>query len=159
MIYVGFDVGAKAGIATLTDTAATVIPTPPTERGLWEVVSGLTNRAEQRDVCVVIEQVGGYVAGNKGQAGMGPSMFAFGMSYGRLRMALLAAGLPFAVVTPQTWQRGLKISRRKDEDKYKFKVRLADTARRLFPDIKFSNDLADALLIADYARTRYPRGL
>ncbi len=157
MIFVGIDPGEKGGFAVMDGVVLTVTPMPPTERHLWAWFVALGKRPEPK--VAVIEQVGGYVSRDKGVSGMGPSMFTFGMSYGRLRMCLVAAGIPFATVTPQVWQRDLGTTKYPDETKAEFKRRLVDRARELFPKTKFTLATSDAALIARYAHRLYPRGL
>jgi hypothetical protein len=97
----------------------------------------------------VIEKVGGYI----GKPQPGSAMFKFGMSYGGLRMALIAAGISFLEVTPQQWQKTLGVStKKKNETKGKFKNRLKALAQQIFPSVKVTLATADALLLAEYAR-------
>ena len=80
-------------------------------------------------------------------------MFKFGMSYGGLRMALVAAGIPFTAVTPQKWQKALGIPHReRTESKTQWKQRLKRKAEQLFPNHKLTLAISDALLIAHYCR-------
>lgn len=80
------------------------------------------------------------------------SSFKFGQSYGFLRGVLVAHRIPFHEVRPNAWQKTLgclsggkkKVTRQK--------------AQQLFPDPlpddqRITNQTADALLIAEYART------
>lgn len=97
----------------------------------------------------VLEQVGGYV----GQGQPGSAMFSFGAAYGHMEMALAAAGIPYETVQPARWQKGLKIpGRKKDEGKTAWKNRLKARAQMLFPRVKVTLAVADALLIAEYCR-------
>jgi hypothetical protein len=156
-LFVGIDPGEKGGMAVLSGRDLTVTPMPLTERALWAWFLALRDRQEQ--VTAVLEQVGGYVSGDKGVSGMGPSMFTFGMSYGRLRMCLVAAAVPFVTVTPQKWQRDLGTTKYPDETKADFKRRLAERARELFPGVKLTLATADAVLIARYGQRVHPRGI
>lgn len=85
------------------------------------------------------------------------TMFAFGENFGRCKGALRALKIPFELITPQTWQKGLGLPKcAKDEDKKAFKVRhkklLYQKAKDLFPAQATSQDKADALLILNYIR-------
>jgi len=81
------------------------------------------------------------------------STFKFGRGYGFLRGCLVALGIPFEDVTPQTWMRALNVPpRRKNETKAQFKQRLRGVAQQLFPSEKITLATADALLIAEYCR-------
>lgn len=74
------------------------------------------------------------------------SMFTFGMGYGALRMAVLASGIPFEGVTPQAWMKGLGCLTGGD------KTVTRARAQTLFPELKVTDQIADALLIAEFAR-------
>jgi hypothetical protein len=136
---------------------------PATERDLWDWLKdfgpgplktvaegfGLRSPAGSPDSFAVLEKVGGYV----GEAQPGSAAFKFGMSYGALRMALTAAGIPFDEVTPQRWQKTLGVTpREKGEPKSSFKARLKTKAQSLFPRTSITLKTADALLLAEYCR-------
>jgi crossover junction endodeoxyribonuclease RuvC len=74
------------------------------------------------------------------------SSFKFGMGYGGLRMALLAANIPFRDVQPQAWQRSLGCLTGGDKNISK------SMAQQLFPGMKITHAIADALLIAEWLR-------
>lgn len=74
------------------------------------------------------------------------SSFKFGKNYGFLRGCLIALGIPFEEVTPQAWQKAMGCMSRGDKNVTKAK------AQQLFPDIKITHAIADALLIAEYGR-------
>ena len=82
------------------------------------------------------------------------STFKFGVNYGGLRMALIAAGIGFETVTPSTWQRKMSCLSKGDK-----KVTRAK-AQELFPEVSITgrgvkaptHAVADALLIAEYGR-------
>jgi len=74
------------------------------------------------------------------------SSFKFGMSYGCSRMILAYAAIPHEYVTPMSWQKVMKC--RTGGDKNITKA----AAQKLFPNIKVTHAIADALLIAEYAR-------
>jgi crossover junction endodeoxyribonuclease RuvC len=78
------------------------------------------------------------------------SMFGFGSPYGALKMALVAHGIPYTIVTPQTWKKAAGIASGSDKE--------ADRRRalQLFPDQaanlarKKDHARSDAMLIAHY---------
>ena len=72
------------------------------------------------------------------------SSFKFGQNYGTLRMALVAAGIPFDTVTPQKRQHVMHCMSKGDKNVTKRR------AQELFPDITITHAKADALLIAAY---------
>lgn len=153
-LFIGIDPGASGALAVL-DGSVTATASPRTERDLWDWISRFGPwidgelREEPLHAFAVIEKVQGYI----GLAHPGSAMFKFGVSYGGLRMALIAAGIPFEEVAPQRWQRALGIApRRKDESRGQFKNRLKARAQQLFPHVSVTLANADALLIAEYCR-------
>jgi len=74
------------------------------------------------------------------------SAFTFGQSYGFLRGCLIAMNIPFEEVSPAKWQRALGCLSKGDKNVTKAK------AQQLFPGIKVTHAIADALLIAEYGR-------
>jgi len=74
------------------------------------------------------------------------SVFKFGQSYGFLRGLLIGLGIPFEEVTPQKWQKAMGCMSKGDKNVTKAK------AQQLFPGVKVTHAIADALLIAEYGR-------
>lgn len=152
MIYVGIDPGASGGVAVLTDRGY-VLKTEPlggkTDRDLWDLISGLRHTAAR--YFAVLERVGGYTQAGGPQPGS--AMFNFGAGYGKLKMALTAACVPYLEVMPQKWQKAVGVpTRGKAESKVAFKARLKGLAQSLFPNEKVTLAVSDALLIAYYCR-------
>lgn len=146
MSFIGIDPGASGGMACLEFGVVHCTPMPETEKDIFEWVDDHNHET----AFAVIEQVGGYIAGNKQP---GSAMFKFGQSYGALRMALTAAGIPYELVTPQKWQKFLGIpGRKKTESKTQWKNRLKGHAQRLFPKANITLATADAVLLAEYCR-------
>lgn len=153
MIYLGIDPGASGGIGIIFEHGkSAALPMPNTERDLWETVKGFSPGDGELECYAVLEKVGGVVRDTGGVLGMGASMFAFGKSFGMCYMALIAAGIPFDLVAPRTWQNEFAISRDKGETHSKWKGRLRGIAQRLFPRLRVTLSTADALLLAEYAR-------
>lgn len=168
--YIGVDPGASGGVAALNSLEVRAFGMPGTERDLWELVASLGGP----DSFAIIERVSGYI----GEGQPGSSAFKFGMSYGLLRMALVASGTPFEEITPQKWQGALGIAPRKKgvkqlvaltkgknkgqkrmkevggESPSQFKNRLKARAQQLYPSVKVTLSTADALLIATYCKRR-----
>lgn len=109
---------------------------PETERDVWEWLQGALGGSD----FAYIERV--HSMPKQGVA----SSFTFGRSYGFLRGCLIASGIPFEEVTPQTWQKALGCLSRGDKNVTKAK------AQQLFPSLKITHATADALLIAEYGR-------
>lgn len=147
-IYLGIDPGASGGMAEIGVDGSAASPMPKTERDIWNWIK---QQADRDDTFAVIEKVGGYV----GIKQPGSAMFKFGQSYGGLRMALIAASIPFDEVTPQVWQKSLGIVKRQSgESQTVWKNRLKAKAQQLFPHMKVTLATADALLIAEFCRRK-----
>lgn len=77
----------------------------------------------------------------------GKGSFTFGKVNGLLRGALLASGVAFHDVTPQVWQSSLDCLSGGKKNVTKLR------AKQLFPGVKITHGVADALLIALYGYT------
>ena len=80
------------------------------------------------------------------------SAFSFGKSYGNLEAFLVAAEIPFERVTPSVWQKEFGLIKRKGETHTEKKNRHKALAQEMFPSVKVTHAVADALLIAEYGR-------
>lgn len=143
MKFIGIDPGASGGIALLDDEGAQAWKMPDTEKDTQDLFEQLAGPFGI--VTAAIEKV-------HAMPGQGvTSMFNFGRNYGMLRGLLIANLIPFETVAPQTWQKefGLRNSKwTKTKKKNQHKAR----AQELFPHIKITHSLADALLIAEHLR-------
>jgi crossover junction endodeoxyribonuclease RuvC len=149
VIYLGIDPGKSGGIAAidgvsivetikLCETPADVCAWIRSCNGTWEWKA-------------VIEQVHSGVFARRGKNGkqsrMGVvSAFTFGKSFGWLLGVLDALRIPYEFVSPQKWQGVMQC--RTGGKKNVSKA----AAQRLFPQVKVTHAIADALLIAEYAR-------
>lgn len=185
VVYLGIDPGNHGGLAAIqvpregkpTNSAITM---PPTLGGVWEWFLRFTDFSCPVHAC--LEKVGGYVGGDEGQSGMGPSMFTFGKGYGSLEAILHCPLLGVRLeecVTPQVWERefsiiprrshteetqayvdekGRRVAKSKkkvyDEPKSAHKNRIKDRAEQLFPELRLNLNTADACLIAEWCRRK-----
>ena len=151
--YIGIDPGEHGAIATVSDdTLAKAVKMPATERDVWEALKQIT---EDRYCFVALEKVGP-ARGKDGRKQGVSSAFKFGMGYGVLRGCLVASGLPREDVLPRRWQQefGLVFPASMDLTLTKKKNRHKAKAQQLFPHLKIIHAIADALLIAEYARRK-----
>lgn len=145
---IGIDPGASGGIAWISDGKPCVEKMPETLQDLWELICDIRDGGEPRqrlDKAVLghvayIEQVH-----SSPQMGV-KSAFTFGNGFGRLEMALTAAGIPFERVRPQVWQKSLGCMTKGDKNVSKRK------AQELFPQLKITHATADAILLAEFGR-------
>ncbi len=162
-VYVGIDPGASGGIVVLDGPCVAIYKMPDTDRRLYELITDISR--SNGYVHVVCEKVWGHIGGGEGEKGGGASngsaMFKFGQNFGSIRIALVACGLLNAeYVPPQTWQERVGVgTRHKGETKTKFKSRLRDKAKELFPHSTVIKETADAMLIAWFCRWRFTKGV
>lgn len=81
--------------------------------------------------------------------GGGTSAFTFGMARQFAEDCFLFNHIDYQSVAPQVWQRSFKLGKAMLSTKVRKHAHL-DKAKELFPDLKITLDLADALLIAQY---------
>ena len=145
--YLGIDPGLSGGIAYVDDDGhANAWPMPATEREILDLLEWLTVPLH---TTATLERVGATP-----QMGV-VSAFTFGKGYGGLLMALTAAGIPFDQVAPVKWQNVMEVrtpKERRVELGHKDKNITKRRAEQLFPKIKVTHAIADALLLASYAR-------
>lgn len=145
MIWIGIDPGGSGGMALICNGDIIAHKMPETEQDAYRILRPI---AQAENGCkAYIEKVGA-------MPGQGvTSMFSFGQSYGFLRGLLVALEIPFEEVRPQAWQKmfgliqkGQKLSQTDKKNRNKQK------AQQLWPHLKITHAVADALLIAEYGR-------
>ena len=158
MIYLGIDPGGSGGIAFLDDQGAVVnaVKMPESDRDLYELIwRARLQTAEEftgqlgattTSARAVIERVH-----SSPQMGVS-SAFTFGKGFGRLLMALTASAIPFDEISPRKWQPVMGVLYPKDATQTERKNISKARAQQLFPHLTVTHAIADALLIAEYAR-------
>ena len=143
--FLGIDPGSSGGLAWVTSDGKVhaVRSMPNSDRELLNLLKTIAPVK-----FAVVEKVGGYT----GEGQPGSAMFNFGVGVGKILMALTALEIPFEQVMPQKWQKVYSMSRKKGEKKTAWKARLKEVAARLFPAVKVTLNISDALLISEYAR-------
>jgi len=154
MAYLGIDPGATGAMALLTESSIVF----DWEIQDWEIrdwsdnmISDLIDFKLKYNIEMAgLEQVGS-------MPGQGvASTFKFGINYGWWQGALEALGIPYVLVRPQEWQKGVVPKKKSPSDKPSLLV-----ARRMFPTAELHlqkhHGRADALLIADWVRRRQER--
>lgn len=147
MLFFGIDPGASGAIAAInaaTGRAVSHIKNTSTDRELWrwlQIWIGPEDTNHRR-YFAVIEKV--HAMPRQGVT----STFKFGASYGGLKMLLACAGVPFEEVTPAKWQKSMGCLTKGDKNVTKRK------AQEMFPSVKMTHALADAYLLAAYAREK-----
>lgn len=146
--YLGIDPGGSSGgLAVVSFEGAPVVAgkMPDTLADLWAWVQSVVPTGTAT-MTALIEDV--HAMPRQGVS----STFAFGRNVGALHMALTAARVPYETIRPPRWQRLMGCLSGGDKNVTKA------AAQRLFPALKVTHAIADALLIAECAR-RLDRGI
>lgn len=139
MVHIGIDPGKSGGIAVIDRGAIRLCKLNYTEA---DVAEFLREASREWDKKAYIERV--HSMPKQGVA----SSFRFGESYGFLRGLLIGLKIPFETVAPGVWQRNLRCLSKGDKNVTKAR------AQELFPSVKVTHAIADALLIAEFGRRR-----
>lgn len=141
-IFVGIDPGKSGAIAILRmddPNAPVTVPLKLIEQEIAQRVSpvfGLENTRIQ----AVIEHV--HASPQMGTV----SAFTFGRSFGFCLGLLAAHQIRYEVVRPLRWQTALRCQTKGNKDITKIR------ALELYPTLRVTHTIADALLLAEYAR-------
>jgi len=143
MTFIGIDPGKAGGIAAVDPEGRIlrVSKMPETDRDIYNEVHYMAH-IDGATANAMLEFV-------RSSPQMGPvSAFTFGRGYGGLRMALVAASVPFDEVVPRKWQGAMSCLSGGDKNVTKAR------AQELFPvqHIRITHAVADALLLAEYCR-------
>lgn len=153
MIIIGIDPGKNGGIARICEGKAKAFKMPETPRDIYRLLSDLGECFP--DCFAYLELAHAFPAKGinndddgkfkrKGQGVVGLAKFM--KHNGHLEMALIGVGIPFEQVTPAKWQGAMSCRTKGDKNITKRK------AQELFPELKITHAIADALLIAEYGR-------
>lgn len=147
-----FQAGAKKGKKKKASDEARA----EAEAALWQLLRRWASEANAGDgkpaIKAAIERV------RASQQMSKASIWTFAQGVGTLRAFLIAADIPFEEVAPQKWQKFIGVRDKtgarelKDVDITEKKNRHKEKAAKLFPMLNVTHKIADALLIAEYAR-------
>ena len=145
-LYMGVDPGQSGAVAVVDEDGgyAGSVRLSLTPRDIADCVE-LWARLGEVKLCM-LEQV--HAMPRQGVV----STFKFGTSFGFCMGFLTCSRIPYEMVTPHKWQSRMRCKTKGDKNITKA------AAQRLFPDVKITHALADALLLAEYAR-RYSLGI
>lgn len=137
-LFIGIDPGLSGGIAFIPSTGTPwAHKMPETDKDLMELLRDSINLATPNALIELVH--------SSPQMGV-KSAFTFGEGYGRLQMALTAMGIPYERIRPAAWQKAMGCMTKGDKNVSKRR------AQELFPDLKVTHAIADALLIAEFNR-------
>jgi hypothetical protein len=163
-IYLGIDPGVSGGISVISYSKVTSMPIPELKGDMWKLlaetlISHRKSLVLDYKIIGAVERVGGFI-GTSSEAEHGKhrnlasahTMFTMGETYGALTMALVAANIPYRDVLPKQWQLCYGMSKNKGESTSRYKSRLRDKAKSMFPNLKLTQKTGDSLLIAEWLR-------
>lgn len=144
--WLGVDPGKKGAIAIVTTDSVEALDYPGDVALAADILRGWVAIYDIQSVA--LERV-------HSMPGQGvKSTFTFGETFGAWQGILAALEVPYALVSPQQWQRGVIVP----SDGATPKERSLSVARRLYPAVdlhrKGDHGKADALLLATYAKVR-----
>ena len=149
-IYIGIDPGSKGGIAVITDTKIVSLSLYDSFQ-IAHILSQIYGEYKENGIMCTLEKVHSMPRDGVKQA------FKFGENYGFVKGTLMALGIPFQEVPPQTWKKEYSLLNTTKQDSIK-------RCKELFPNVnllpterckKESDGLAEALLICEYGRRHF----
>lgn len=152
-IIIGVDPGKSGGIAILAGRKVKTHKMPESATDLVHLMRGYQGLQ-------IIDGIPTWAVAFVEKVNAGPKMgssasFKFGQNVGEIRVAILAASIRLEYVSPQKWQKefGLIVKGRGlGQDDTSKKNRNKARAQELFPGVKMTHAIADAILIAEYGR-------
>ena len=143
MIYIGIDPGKTGALAVIDRNQAILFPFSEGEYvNVLKTLPPQISRACLEHVTAMPKQ------------GV-TSMFNFGQNFGYIKGLLEAFSIPYELVRPQKWKKEFSITGDKNSS--------IEVCKRLFPGVsllktdrcrKDDNNMAEALLMTEYARRR-----
>lgn len=142
MLYIGVDNGSSGAIAALIADGQVfrVDKMPPTDAEVYALLMAVSHGIVGGKAVAALEHAQAFPRMG------GCSAFTYGKGYGATQMALHVAGIPFDIITPAKWQAKMQCLSKGDKNVTKRR------AEQLFPSVKITHAIADALLIAEYCR-------
>ena len=135
MIILGIDPGKSGGYAVFADGKCVAVES-------FDPRAAISDLIRTKPDIAYLEQVHSMPAQGV------HSVFTFGENFGWWQGVLQALEIPFERVTPQKWQKAMSCLSKGDKNVTKKR------AAELFPKIKVTHAIADALLIAEYGRRK-----
>lgn len=147
-VSIGIDPGKTGAIAAMDDEGILCLEQFNVDKYV-DVLSYVGRSTSAKDIKVCLEKVGAM----PGQGVV--SMFNFGHNLGVIEGILSALRIPYQLVPPQTWKKEFSLTGDK--------AKSIEVCKKLFPWVdlratersrKPSDGLAEALLMAEYARRK-----
>ena len=140
VLNIGVDPGKSGAIAVVVNEAVLTCKLDQTLHDMLAFISQLSANKTKR---CVIEKVNAMP-----RQGVS-STFKFGQSFGQVEAAIASAGIAYKLVTPAKWQQLMRCRTKGDKNVSKA------AAQRLYPHVKMTHAIADALLLATLCKERW----
>ena len=140
--YIGIDPGISGGVAVIDKLDnATCIACPKTPMLMGEELFGMIPR-DGTEIIATIEHVHAFPTDGRSSA------FKFGRNFGQWEGILSEMDVPYSLITPYAWQKHFECPK---FDAKKLRKRwLKEKAEELYPHLKITFKVSDAILIARF---------
>lgn len=166
--YIGIDIGKQGAYYVMGDDGSEIDrgPIPMIKEVVdWHKLNKILEEYDMFNGMVVYEKLGVIFGSSKKTA------FSMGEQYGAVRMCCIANNLRYTEVPAKTWQSEMfqgqvKLYKKGKSGPLDTKAMALVAAKRLFPNVdllmtdkstKPHDGLVDAILMAEYARRKFPR--
>lgn len=167
--YIGIDIGKAGAVYILGEDGSEILRAKmPMIKNVvdWHALDQMLEPYEGFNGMVVFEKLGVIFGSSKKTA------FSMGEQYGSVRMCCISNSIRYTEVPAKTWQAEIfqgqeKIFQSGSKTKVDTKAMALVAVKRLFPHItnltlseraeKPNDGLIDAILMAEYARRKFPR--
>lgn len=164
MNYIGIDPGIHGGLASIFNSGFTHAYKfcDKDMRILWNTISYYSLVPEAEITVYIEEQLPRPTTWtdketNEVKSSVLRSTCILYGEYCKMLAWLTAGGMKYTIVQPKVWQKGYNLSREKGERELHWKNRLVAKAKEVFPNIRVTHYVADALLIANFAKMKTER--
>jgi crossover junction endodeoxyribonuclease RuvC len=153
MIWIGIDPGSKSGAFAIIGWSKIPLVFPWDNDDFKNKMYTISEVQEQEGAIAVVEKVGAMP-----KQGLS-STWVFAENFGYIQGVLHALSIPFQLVPPRVWKKSFSLT--------SDKAKSIEVCHRLFPNVslkrtdkshKDDNNLAEALLMAEYARRHFGEG-
>lgn len=146
--YIGIDVGKNGGLC-LMDEDGFIIETSKMPESTSELFLLLHRWSDgHKTRCAVEHQQPNPKDGCV-------SIATFFEGYGAIKACLTILEIPFETIRAKQWQSSLKLKKKSDDSYDKWKRKLCNHAKEMFPQSKPTLYTCDAILLANYYRRNH----
>lgn len=153
-MFVGMDIGQTGAIASFSSTEkiVRVVNIPILIEDVRDYLNDLRKQSETMLVCIEQVSLWGNDFSNTGKTFRTQKMVKM---YDDATAVLRLYEFPHVRVTPLEWQTYLNLKELDEEKYYYRKKRLYEAAKSFFPNIIFSKEQADAVLVLYFLMKKY----